>query len=286
MFSLNGFRRNANVDNHVMNQFRIDTLRLLLLEFDTIDDRDSTLWHLLTAGSLEFYGIMDLDMLEWFWIHAALAFHGTELVCFRAKLAQILVRAHENYFDENDNENHKLLVKLMDDQMVAEYIKGTYVLLPILVFNSNSVDSKRLGDAFLGLLASLNLDVDACVAMELERYPEGLLLKYNSDAEMRVIYEKHQTQGDILRWEWLYDPQAPGYHVVSAFNALAGDSYRYYEWPFHDFCEWEHTREYRQQRELKQTQRFNRRTARKARKGRARTGQKLPRSKMPGTWNW
>jgi hypothetical protein len=268
-----------------MNKFCIDTLRLLLLEFDAIDDCDSTLWHLLTAGSLEFYGIMDLDMIEWFWIHAALAFNGTELVFFRAKMAQILVYMHgyNMLIDESDKGSHELLVKLMDDQMVAEYIKGTYVLLPILVFTSNSVDSKWLGDAFLGLLASLNLDVDASVAMELERYPDGLLINYYSDVAMRVIYEKHQTQGDILRWEVQYDSQAPGHDVVSEFNALAGDIYPHHqEGPFLNFYDWGGDL---QQREL-DMQRFNRRTASKARKERARTGQKLPQSKMPGTWDW
>jgi hypothetical protein len=287
MFCLNSFWRDATADVHDINGSQIDTLRLLLLEFDAVDDLELTLRPFLTT-SFKFYVIKSLNTVEWLWNHAALAFHGTELVCFRAELVRMLVCSYEVDFDEN-NERHELLVKLMDDQMVTEYLKGTYTLLPLLVVYCKSVDSQWLGEAFLALLANLNLDVDACMAMELERYPGGLVVRKRFGEERRVIFEKNQTQGQILRWEWVCDPHSPGYHVASEFNALAGDAdylSDFSEWPFPDYYQYDHTHQYIQQRELDQVQRFDRRTASKARKERARTGQKPLRSKMSGTWDW
>jgi hypothetical protein len=276
----------VNVNDETMHATYIDTLRLLLLKFEAIDDFDSNLRRYLNTASWEFYGVGGMTIIKWFWVHAVLAFHGTELVCFRVQLICMLLALSQLGLIEYD-EVREFLVKYMDDQMVTEYLNGTYPLLPILIAYGESIDSKWLGDAFLDLLASLNLDVDACIAMELERHPDGLAShEGGKERVIRIIFERHRTQGAILRWEWAYDPYAPGHSVVSEFNALAGDSAYYAQWPVAGFPEWELTWKDVLQRELKRTQRFSRRTASKARKEGARTGRKLPRSKMPGTWDW
>jgi hypothetical protein len=288
LFGLNGLRPGES------DETRIDILRLLLTKFDLVDDLDSSLSPLLSARWLIFHHAKDSKMvIEWFWTHAVLAFHGTGLLHLRVKLLHALVHSYDVESNEHNNEVHDLLIKLMDDQIVAEYLKGTYTFIKALFSDAPPAESKWLGDAFLRLLASLNLDAEACIAMELACYPGGLLEPlYSYFPRRRVIFEKDQTQNAILRCAWAYDPHALGYHLVSEFNAFTVDTIFYghgSEWPFfeHDNDDdWSITDEHYGIRERNRAQRFDRRTATKARKERARTGQKRPRSRMPGTWDW
>jgi hypothetical protein len=230
-------------------------------------------------------------MTQWLWTNAALVFHDSELIALRVKLLHTLIFWHDHsYFQYSDDEIYQVLTKLMDEEMVAEYLKGTYNLLPAFFWEGKSVESKRRGDVYLSLLASLHLDIETCVAKELECLPGGFLMdNYDYGPKRRLIFEKDEVQRPTLKWEWVYDPHAPGYHVVSEFYALASDTRLFLDdlwWPFDESYRQGCTNEYLQRRRLNKLKRFDRCTAAKARKERARTGQKRSRSKMPGTWDW
>jgi hypothetical protein len=269
---------------------QIETLRILILDFHTIDDAAPSSGRVF-FNPMTAYDVRGNETFEWLWIHAGLAFHGTELVDFRVKLLFSIIHSGFGNSDDFDNEIYQVLVRLLDDEMVAEYLKGTYSLLWMFFISISSVGSRWRGEVFLCLLGSLHLDVETCVAKELDRYYPGGLMddQYDPGQKKKIIFEKDQMQNPMIRWEWAYDPHALGYQVVSEFNALAGDTWDlWYElqWPF---CEWryrDYTNEARIRMKLNKSRRFDRRTTAKARKERARTGQKRTRSKMPGTWEW
>jgi hypothetical protein len=283
MFTLNGLERSSDTD------VQIETLRTLLLDFDTIDDFDSSP-ELTINNPWVFAGLRTTDTVEWLWTHAALAFHGKELLYFRAKLANFLLfRCNLNSSHDFDDEIYRVLIRLLDDEMVAEYLKGSYTFLPTLFSARWSVYSKFRGDTFLSLLASLHLDVEACVVKELEHLPDGCIAHHNDNFhKKRMIFENDHMQTPILRWEWAYDVHAPGYLVTSEFSSLASDvdcSWVGSEWPFLDYGWFGSKADYEHEM-LKPSRRFDRRAAAKACKERSRTDQKRTRSKMPGTWNW
>jgi hypothetical protein len=270
---------------------QIDTLRTLLLDFDTIDDFSAGLAPFRFENLRTYLGARDIETTQWLWINAALVFHGTELIKLRARLLHTLIFRHNcSRFPDSDTEIYQVLTKLMDKDMVAEYLKGTYAILLVIFWQGTSVDSKRRGDFYLSLLATLHLDVETCVAKELEHYPGGLIVADPGyGLKRRLIFEKDEVQRPTLKWEWVYDSYALGYHVVFEFCALTNDTSFVWgplEWPFHEcYCQ-EDPVEYFERLELNKSKRFDRRTAAKARKERARTGQKRSRSKMPGTWDW
>jgi hypothetical protein len=276
-------------ESHI--HFQIDTLRTLLLDFETIDDLSVSLTPLRFAHPWEYPAVTTIEMIEWIWINAALALDDTDLVILRARLLHMLIYWHNSGSPwYSSNEIHQVLTKLIDNQIAAEYLQGTYVLLPVIFWNGTSLDSKQRGDFYLSLLASLQLDVEACVAKEFEHLPGGFMeTGFDCSLDRRIMFEKDEEQRPTLRWEWIYDQHALGYHVVSEFHALASDQrldWGPWEWPFDKPYYWGPTIEHLERRKLNQSKRYNRRTAAKARKERARTGQKRSRSKMPGTWNW
>jgi hypothetical protein len=275
---------------------QVDTLRTLLVDFDTIDDanpsRDDSSILVNPSPTYVFRNkiFRNIEAVEWLWIHAALVFHGIELICIRVKLTYILICHAFGDFHDFDLEVYHVLIRLLGGDMVEEYMKGTYYLLPTFLGGGNSLDSKLRGKAYLHLLGSLHLDAEACVARELQNRPGGLIFDREDYNQVRkIIFEKDEMQSLTLRWEWAYNPHALGYYVVSEFNALAGDTWDlWYEshWPFCEWRWWVHTDEERERLYLNKSRRFDRRTAAKARKERARTGQKRSQDKMPGTWEW
>jgi hypothetical protein len=285
MYSLHSVFRGS--DNHV----QIDTFRTLLLEFDTIDDLSISLRPLKFIHPWEHFAIMTIEVTEWIWINAALALDNTNLVILRASLLHMLIDWYNYGFSRySSNEIHQVLTKLIDGEMAAEYLRGTYVLLPAIFWKGTHLGSKWRGDFYLSLLASLQLDVEACVAKEFEHLPGGIMEADSTyDPNRRIIFKKDEEQRPTLRWEWVYDPHALGYHVVSEFSALVSDFpyvWGSLQWTLGGFMDGGYTYEHLQHRELNEAQRFNRRMAAKARKERARTGQKRSRSKMPGAWDW
>jgi hypothetical protein len=257
----------------------IDLIRLFLLESDQIDDY-KTFSECFSFGSWA-----DLAEIEWTWFNAAAAFFRDVLIYIRKVLAEQLVGLYR--LREVDTEPiTQLLLKLLDDDMLNHYLSGTWKLFPNL-FNPSSdygsLDSDRVGGAYLDLLQRFGLNIESCVSSELERFPEGVMEAIGRNR--KIIFEPYAIRGWILRWEWVYDPSESGYLVVSEYNALSGDAEPFLGWPFFQ-KDYGLSHEDLNRIGAKWATRFSRRIVDKARKERARTGQKQQRSNMPGTWVW
>lgn len=259
----------------------IDTLRLLLA--DAQIDEDFIFTFEFGRGS----HYPDLDALEWLWFNATLAFHGPTLVAFREKIAQAVMYSYGALDYEWDEEVNMMLVRLMDAEMIELYRAGSFMLLPAAFRGTlQSVDSSHRGNAFLRLLVKLKVDVKACIQQEIANLPDGKLdvwrqhPKVPHNYEYRVAFKELEGGHLVLGLERVYDISLPGYHVVSQFEALAADSEPYTHWPFID----QDTYWVFENKSHQHNIRFNRRLATNARKERARTGQKQPRSRMPGAW--
>jgi hypothetical protein len=100
----------------------------------------------------------------------------------------------------------------------------------------------------------------------------------------RIVFEPRCEGGWSLGFEWLLDHEAPGCLLVSQYQALGADRFYAEDWPFFGNVDMSYKEDHRQHAE--RHARFYRRIAAKARKERARTGQKLSRSRMPGQWVW
>jgi hypothetical protein len=258
----------------------VDTIRVFLLESDQIDDY-KTFSECFSCGNLA-----DLAEIEWTWFNAAAIFFGNELMYIRKVLAEQLVGMYRVRGVVDTEPITQLLVKLLDNEMLDHYLSGTWKLLPHVfdpTSDYGSLDSDRVGGAYLDLLQRFGLDIETCVSSELERFPEGVMEAFGRNR--KIIFETHAIREWILRWEWVYDPSESGYLVVSEYNALSGDSWVGLGWPFSQL-DFEPSDEDLNRVGAKWVTRFGRRIADKARKERGRTGRKWQRIKMPGTWVW
>jgi hypothetical protein len=269
----------------------IDTLRFILLYPDQTGELDLIFRQITNGEVLQCYVETRLDVVEWLWTHAALLYDGADLVCLRAVLAQKLLENHSRSYKFLSDDTNRLLAKLMDNEMTNEYLCGTYSLLGGFYWTKFSIDSASMGAQYLNLLSELGLDAEQCISNEMER-GWGQDRSEPDRPTRKIIFERSEARICGLRWERDYDPQEPGYDVVSEFNALAADSggsKNYSTWPFVDFVwsTWSWSDYYICPDCLgKKDIRFGRYMRTKARKERARTGQKQPRSRMPGAWNW
>ena len=142
--------------------------------------------------------------------------------------------------------------------------------------------SFEVGAMLIDWFSQLGIDVESCLANELKLWPEGWGSNtYAGLPGQKIVFEGSGDQDWILGFEWILDAQAPAYLLISQYRAIAMDQWRQYDyWPF------EYHHHFSHRKYVLQASRFERRTASKARKERARTGQKRPKSKMPGTWTW
>jgi hypothetical protein len=223
--------------------------------------------------------MLSLTSLSWLWTNAGLVLYGDDLLSFRCYLLHCFVCKYQwHHAIWQDDAVTERIVNLMDEEMIQHYLQGKIALMESLFWRrfASSEESQRVGSAFIDLLTRLGLDVEACINMELEYHPGGLIKsRYSDGVDLRIVFHSLQNGGWILRWTWDLDPLAAGHILVSEHIALGADSFFPIGWPF----SW-----YRNSGT--DDARRERREAAKARKERARTGQKRTKRKMPGTWNW
>jgi hypothetical protein len=261
-----------------------ETIRLLLYSCDKEGDLGD-----LSSWPTEFLPplLVDLDIVEWIWVHAAAVLDDQELAYLRCfLLASLVSRYHRCLRDSPSDDITDKILKLMDTQMLEYYLKSNVRLLDALYSTStSSLNSKVVGASFVNLLTCLGLDVEACRTRELELSNGGLLRSGHFLSGARKIVFEPVDGGWLLGWIWVLDPSEPGYLLVSEYIGLGADSWYAQNWPFFPdvpLCDYEAYKS----RWMKAEVRFTRQLANKARKERARTGQKRQRSKMPGAWNW
>ncbi|KAF7443520.1 hypothetical protein PtrM4_150850 [Pyrenophora tritici-repentis] len=150
----------------------------------------------------------------------------------------------------------------------------------------NVPDSYIVGAVFIEWLKASDVNVEEYMKLFLKDAEIGTV----EDKDRDIVFETYGEGDWRLGFKWVFDPEASGYHLVSEHQALGccrrslrltypGDEVYKYNWPFiGELCD---------EAELVNMEaRFARRIANKARKKRARSGQKVTRSKMPGTWVW
>jgi hypothetical protein len=258
----------------------VETVRLLLQSCDQVDqfDEDSFWWIEIT-----------LETIEWIWFNAALYIDDDELANIRVSLLSGIFQqcVTASFYGFEIDHYTETIVRLIGDAHMSEYyLGGNFGFLNTLFAQvSSSFDSQVHGTFYLDLLERLNMNVEACMARQFDFLPDGVLGFFSRAIERKVVFEPLDHGGWLLGWIWVFDDSAPGYLLVSEHIGLGPDNYTAYGWPFfqHPLYFW--SQEGRD-RWAKVEARSTRRLANKARKERARTGQKQPRSRMPGAWNW
>lgn len=161
-----------------------------------------------------------------------------------------------------------------------------------------SCDSFTLGGILVEWLLNAGIDVEEWMSHEMKRWNIQHMFTRMGFAK-KMVLEICKDGGWRLGFEYVFDSEASGYLVVAEYQALSVEPIIETDWPFYDlwskFYDWsrrgslcgqEASDEYEKYLEPKRRKRFERRTAAKQRKERARTGQKIPKSRIPGTWVW
>lgn len=258
-----------------------DTIRLLWPVCNAIADFGD-------AYSMKYYHSIDLqsndDQIEWIMMYARSMLDGSELISFRTMVLQRILLNEACCLVDRGMITENLL-QMIDAEILRHYIQGGFSLLePLFAYRDSSIDSQSLGNIFIDLLIHFGLNVEACIAMELESLPGA----WKFDPKRITIFERLGAEDWSLRWEWDLDSHDPGYLLVSEHIGLGPDTRE--DW---GVCVWPFSIPYAGlgyyevlcQRSRPNQPRFNRRMANKARKERARTGQKRTKSRMPGAWN-
>jgi hypothetical protein len=144
-------------------------------------------------------------------------------------------------------------------------------------------DSFAVGDLLIQWLLRIDVEVEACIGNELIQLPDDLSWDSWVDSK-KIIFEPRGKGGWRLGFEWVFDYEAPGHLLAFEYQALVIEYLWTRDWPFVETVHMLYEEYHREQ--VKKDARFDRRIAAKARKERARTGQKLSRSRMPGEWVW
>lgn len=147
-----------------------------------------------------------------------------------------------------------------------------------------SETSFEVGGDFLEWLSNSGVNVEQFVSNQIANLGSKALLKsllHHNDR--RVVFRALETGEWELGFEWELDEEACGYLLVSEYQSLTVEARYGRGWPFFDFNDGWWPQRYKEW-EAKRNVHFQRRMAAKARKERTRSGQKIPRSRMPGAW--
>jgi hypothetical protein len=149
-------------------------------------------------------------------------------------------------------------------------------------------ESQESGSRYIALLKSLGVDFKRSIEAELGKFPGRILPSHRgmNILDQKILFYQNEEQDWILRWEWVLDEEAPGSLLLLEFPKMTFDVcnlWSYDDWPFFTPSPKPPLDDY-YQRGPKWDARRARRLAKTARKELARTGQKRPRSRMPGAW--
>jgi hypothetical protein len=255
----------------------IDAMRYLLEVSRDIDDFDTWRWR-----HLDLYISDSTPNTNWFWDHAMGNFSGSELLVFQAMIFRDIVR--------NSRSDYQVLVpKMAKSSLLLENILGGNIdAFSHLWHAHDSTESQKLGSRYIALLKSLGVDFKRSIEAELGKFPGRILPSHRgmNILDQKILFYQNEEQDWILRWEWVLDEEAPGSLLLLEFPKMTFDVcnlWSYDDWPFFTPSPKPPLDDY-YQRGPKWDARRARRLAKTARKELARTGQKRPRSRMPGAW--
>jgi hypothetical protein len=264
----------------------IDTIQGLLEISRDSEDFENHLWR-----DLKLYIAESPQKTNWLWDHVMSNFSGSELLTFQVMIFKDIVR----YLDYTSGGDIYTILQIQAPKMA----KSNLLLGEILMGNIDALvhlwdwsfpfgtESQKSGSRYIALLKSLGVDFKRSVEAELEELPGRILQDSRGMIlDRKILFYQDAEQAWVLRWEWILDEEAPGYILLSKFPSVTFDEERCsygFVWPFFEAHSHlpvdDHNRE-----GPKWDARLARRLAKTARKELARTGQKRPRSRMPGAW--
>jgi hypothetical protein len=261
----------------------IDTLRYLFEISSGIDDFDTRRW-----GELRLSISASTRITNWFWDYITSNFSGSELLTLQIMIFRDIIQNIENdiLWDDIDTTLRTLAPKMAKSTLLLdEILMGNIDTLANLWRGSlyKEAESHEPGSRYIALLRSLGVDFQRSIEAELERLPGRIV--QGMSINRKILFYQNDEHAWVLRWEWILDEEA-GYLLLSEFPSMTFDGTRYSydpDWPFFSF-HWSLPRADRYQLGPKWDARRARRLAKTARKELARTGQKRPRSRMPGAW--
>lgn len=179
-------------------------------------------------------------------------------------------------------------------RLLEDICHGNFGLIDTFFADEDLVQPQSIGATIISALSILGIDSEACIMQELLHFPLGVIKCPGWRLDKEITYSRQNTSGHTLDWDWIFDESAPGYLLLRELPSLTVDSAAHL--PCHgDFLP--HKRygplfANRRDRakihwntgEEKWPPRFERRRAKKEFKERVRLGQKLTRTKMPGSW--
>lgn len=243
-----------------------------------MEDLDRENW----TRSIVFYH--SLKIYEWFWATAPSFVQNWEMITIRAFSVRCAIW---KLADPTLRESTALFLKKAMAPGIVRQIEAGYDSFLQILFTDSYIESEsfEVGKSFIGILLDLDVDISAFITKERERYSEWLSIGFYQDTpNRRIIVEYTSERGWVLGWEWVFDDHGPGFLVFSEFSTLSEACYGFlHAWPFepHNFdLSWDD----RKRISPKWMNRLSRRMAAKSRKELKRSGQRRPRSKMPGSW--
>jgi hypothetical protein len=260
----------------------IDTYRCFLDDVDVVGEFNRTDGFYSVLG----YSTFTADEAQWLWQKNLELSVGEDL----RSNQRVMIRRLWSIIGFTDYGLHRELqfpIMPMDKDILSDIQYGRCEIFGVLFSGcQTAMRSYILGAWFLQWLTSLQLDPEICVASELAN-----LGRWLSFANKRVVFERNWDQNWILGLEWVLDHEAPGYSLLFEYPTLTIEADWTPSWTFGwppdwPLAEWKYVYAQHLENWGCRISRFNRRTAAKERKERARLGQKQPRSRMPGTWNW
>ena len=181
----------------------IETLRVLMFDCN----------HAYGLGNFRGwrYSLLGLYESEWLWANAANILYCDALIQLRKITVKQLRRQPAEFASPPHGSGMvdvepilKLLVTMMDDEMLTHYLDGNWPLLPFgleyQLYDNKACDSEREGGAFIGLLRRLGLNVEVHILRELEHFPGKLKPReYSWESGRRIVFEPHPIR------EWTQD---------------------------------------------------------------------------------
>jgi hypothetical protein len=261
-----------------------DTIQGLLEISRDSEDFENHLWR-----DLKLYIAESPQETNWLWDYVMSNFSGSELLTFQVMIFRDIV-SHLDYTSGGDIcTTLQILVPKMakSNLLLGEISRGNTDALVHLWHRPLpfGTESQISGSKYTALLKSLGVDFKRSIEAELEKLPGRLLQPDRLTAlARRILFHQDDEQAWVLRWEWVLDEEAPGYLLLLESPHMTYDGFGglfcTLLWPFSK-SRWFKVSD---QEGPKWDARRTRRLAKTACKELARTGQKRPRSRMPGAW--
>jgi hypothetical protein len=233
--------------------------------------------------------IANADQLtNWLWDYITNNYSGSELLVLQAMIFKDVAQylGKRDFRQDAYTTLQSLAPKMAKSDLLLDEISlGNMGVLQSLwdIIQDGETMSQETGSCYIALLTSMGIDVKRSIEAEIEQLSGGILHSFNRWSDRKIFFYQDDQQDWVLRWEWELDKEARGYDLLSGFPRMTIDELRGYNWPFHEL-KWGLPYDDLHQEGPKWDARRARRLANAARKELSRTGQKRPRSRMPGAW--